>query len=176
VAWRLADLDVEMDPGSAGRVHPQPDRVGGAGPLRCERAVHDGADLAHEVSGTHHFRDRLVFLPGERGGHLRLNGVPGNRRRFTDADMRAAASREPPSGCHRHDDGQNVPFAFEHAITPHVDHPEMHDIPSPGLPPAERRRPLTAPGPEPVPDSFCMPEEGLLLSDTPSPEIHDAAV
>jgi hypothetical protein len=36
--------------------------------------------------------------------------------------MRAAASGEPPSGRHRNDDGQNVPFAFEHTITPHVDH------------------------------------------------------
>ena len=145
VKWAgvLSDLDVEMDPGSAGRVHPQPDRVGGLGPLRRERAVHDRADLALEVSGTHHFRDRLVFLPGERGGYLGLNGVPGNRRRFADADMRAAASCEPPSGRRRNDDGQNVPFAFEHAITPHVDHPEMHDIPSPGLRPAQRRRPLT---------------------------------
>jgi len=118
VAWRLADLDVEMDPGSAGRVHPQLDRVGGVGPLRCERAVHDGADLALEVSGAHHFRDRLVFLPGKRGGYLGLNIVPGNRRRFADADMRAAASGEPASGPHRNDDGQNVPFPFEHAITP----------------------------------------------------------
>jgi len=121
VAWRLADLDVEMDPGSAGRVDPQPDGVSGVGPLRCERAVHDGTDLALEVSGAHHFRDRLVFLPGERGSNLGLNGVPGNRRRFADADMSAAAGCKPATGRHRNDDGQNGPFALEHTITPHAD-------------------------------------------------------
>jgi hypothetical protein len=45
--------------------------------------------------------------------------------------MSAAASCEPASGRHRNDDGQNVPFAFEHAITPMWITPEIHDIPSP---------------------------------------------
>src|SRR5262249_23916605 len=118
---RLADLDVEVNPASAGRVHPQPHGIGDVRPLRRERANHYGAYLALKVSGAHHFRDRLVFLPGERGGYLGLNGVPGNRRRFADAGMSAAASCEPASGRYRDDDGQNVPFPFEHAIIPPAD-------------------------------------------------------
>lgn len=116
VAWRLADLDAEMNLGSAGRVHLHLHGVDGSSPLRRERAVHDGADLAVEVSGAHHFRDGLVFLPGERGGYLGLNRVLGNRRRAADADMGAAASEEPASGRHRNNDGQNVLFTFYHAV------------------------------------------------------------
>ena len=81
MARRLADLDSEVNPGSADRVHLHLHGVGGGRPLRRERAVHDGADLGLEVSGAHHLRDRLVCLPGNDGGYLGLNRLPGNRRR-----------------------------------------------------------------------------------------------
>jgi hypothetical protein len=106
--------------------------------LRGERAVHDGADLALEVCGTYQFRDRLVFLLGERRGYLGLNGMPGNGRCFADADVSAAASCEPASGRYRNDDGQNVPFPFEHAIIPLRIVHEMDTIPGLGLSPAEQ--------------------------------------
>jgi hypothetical protein len=117
VAWRLADHDVEVNLGSAYRVHLYLHGVGDGRPLRRERAVHDGADLAREVSGAHHFRDRLVQLPGERGGYLGLNSVLGNRRRSADADVGAATSDKPASDRHRDDEGPNMPSTFKHAIT-----------------------------------------------------------
>lgn len=86
--------------------------------MRRERAVHDGADLGLQVSGAFHFRDGLVYLPGELGGYLGLNSMPGNRRRPADADMGAAASDEPASGGRRGDDGQNVPLPSQHVIPP----------------------------------------------------------
>src|ERR1700760_2033716 len=81
MARRLADLDVGVNTRSADRVNLHLQGVGRARSLRRERAVHDGADLGLEVSGAYHCRDRLVYLPGERGGYLILNSVPRNRRR-----------------------------------------------------------------------------------------------
>src|ERR1700712_4931259 len=65
MARRLADLDVEVNLASVDRVHLHLHGIGGGGPLRRERAVHDSADLGLEISGAHYFRDRLMYLPGK---------------------------------------------------------------------------------------------------------------
>jgi len=120
MAGRLADLDVEVSLVPAGRINLQLHGVGDGGPFCRQRAIHDGADLGLEACGADHFRNGLVLLPGERGGYLGLNGVPGNRRCSADADMGAgaAATDEPASGRHGNDGGYNVPFPFWHVITP----------------------------------------------------------
>ena len=125
------------------------------GPLCRERAVHDGADLAIEVPGARHFRDGLVFLPGQRGGHRILNRMPGNRRRAADADLSAAASGEPASRRRRDDGGQDAAFPFSIRLPPYGSCPEMHSIPSPALLPAGQRRPPLARARSQAPDFLC---------------------
>ena len=128
MAWRLADLDAEVSPGSADRVHLHLHGVSGGRSLRRERAVHDGTDRAPEVSGAHHFRDGLVFLPGERGGYLGLNTVLGNRRRVAELTWALQpAMRQPPAATVTMKAGTcPLPLSMQfppvkHAITPKAD-------------------------------------------------------
>jgi hypothetical protein len=129
--------------GSADRVHLHLHRVGGGRPLRCQRTVHHGADLGLKVSGTHHFRNRLVHLPGKRGGYLRLNGMPGKRRCSADADTGATAGDEAASGRDRTDEGQYAPLSFMHMVTlpRHIVPAYQALLTGPGFPPIKATGP-----------------------------------